>query len=57
MKPSLGVTIVVVCAATLMAQTSTNKTKTAPANRSTAMAKDIQALRETVAAQQQQMEA
>lgn len=57
MKPSLCVTIVVVCAATLMAQTSTNKTKTAPANRSTAMAKDIQALRETVAAQQQQMEA
>ena len=57
MKPSLCVTIVVVCAATLTAQTSTNKTKTAPANRSTAMAKDIQALRETVAAQQQQMEA
>jgi uncharacterized coiled-coil protein SlyX len=57
MKPSLCVTIVVVCAATLMAQTSTNKTKTAPANRSMAMAKDIQALRETVAAQQQQMEA
>jgi hypothetical protein len=49
--------MVVVCAATLMAQTSTSKTKTAPANRSTAMAKDIQALRETVAAQQQQMEA
>ena len=57
MKPSLYVTIVVVCAATLMAQTSTNKTKTAPANRSAAMAKDIHALRETVAAQQQQMEA
>ena len=57
MKPSRCVAIVVVCAATLMAQTSSNKTKTAPANRSTAMAKDIQALRETVAAQQQQMEA
>jgi len=57
MKPSLSVAIVVVCAATLMAQTSTNKTKTAPASRSTVMAKDIQALRETVAAQQQQMEA
>src|ERR1700730_15039446 len=57
MKPSLCVAMAVVCAATLMAQTSTNKTKTGPANRSTAMAKDIQALRETVAAQQQQMEA
>ena len=57
MKPSLYVAIVVVCTAPLMAQTSTNKTKTAPANRSTAMAKDIEALRETVAAQQQQMEA
>lgn len=62
MKPSLCVAMAVVCAATLtvkssMAQTSTNKKKPAPVNRSTAMAKDIQALRETVAAQQQQMEA
>ncbi len=45
--------------ATLAAQTSTpkSKAKAAPASRSTAMAKDIQALRETVAAQQQQMKA
>ena len=62
MKPSLCVALVVVCAATLMAQTSMAQTSTskktlAPVNRSTAMAKDIQALRETVAAQQQQMEA
>ena len=57
MKPSLCVAMVVVCAATLLAQTSTNKKKTVPVNRSTAMAKDIQALRETVTAQQQQMEA
>ena len=57
MKPSLCVAMVVVCAATLLAQTSANKKKTVPVNRSTAMAKDIQALRETVTAQQQQMEA
>jgi TolA-binding protein len=57
MKPSLCVAMVVVCAATLPAQTSSNKKKTVPVNRSTAMAKDIQALRETVTAQQQQMEA
>src|SRR6476660_3483281 len=57
MKPSLCVAMVVVCAATLLAQTSTNKKKTVPVNRSTAMAKDIQALRETVTVQQQQMEA
>ena len=57
MKPSLCVAMVVVFAATSMAQTSTSKKKTAPVNRSTAMAKDIQALRETVTAQQQQMEA
>lgn len=61
MKPSLFVAIAVVCAATMMAQssmaqTSTSEKKPAPANRSTVMAKDIQALRETVAAQQQQME-
>ena len=61
MKPSLFVAMAVVCAATMMAQssmaqTSTSEKKPAPANRSTVMAKDIQALRETVAAQQQQME-
>jgi hypothetical protein len=61
MKPSLCVAMAVVCAATLtakssMAQTSTSKKKPAPVSRSTAMAKDIQALRETVAVQQQQME-
>ena len=53
MKPRLCVAMVVVCAATSMAQTPTSKKKTAPVNRSTAIAKDIQALRETVTAQQQ----
>jgi hypothetical protein len=57
MKPSRCMAMVVVLSATLMAQNPANKTKTAPASRSTGMAKDIQALRETVAAQQQQMEA
>src|SRR5450755_3565864 len=57
MKPSQCMAMVVVLSATLMAQNPANKTKTAPASRSTGMAKDIQALRETVAAQQQQMEA
>jgi hypothetical protein len=57
MKSSLYVALVVVLTATLMAETPNSKAKKTPANRSTAMAKDIQALRETVAVQQQQMEA
>lgn len=44
MKPSRCMAMVVVLSATLMAQTPANKTKTPPAGRSTAMAKDIQAL-------------
>jgi hypothetical protein len=40
--------LAVMLTATVMAQTPTNKTRNARANRSTAMAKDIQALRETV---------
>ena len=55
MKPSLCVAMVVMLTATLVAQTPSGQTKKVPANRSTAMAKDIQALREIVAAQQQQM--
>jgi Putative porin len=57
MKSSLVMAMVVVWTATLLAQTPTNKTRKAPASRSTTLPKDVQALRETVAAQQQQMEA
>ena len=57
MRTSLSLAIVVVFSATLMAQTSGSNAKKPPASRSTAVTKDIQALRETVAAQQQQMEA
>jgi hypothetical protein len=53
MRPSLCVAIVVVLTATLMAQTSGTQAKKAPASRSWEMAKDIQVLRKTVAAQQQ----
>jgi hypothetical protein len=57
MKPSRYLVVTVLLTATLLAQNPNKKTNSARANRSTAMAKDIQALRETVAAQQQQMEA
>jgi len=56
MKPSRYL-VVAVLTATLLAQNPNKKPNSASANRSNAMAKDIQALRETVAAQQQQMEA
>jgi TolA-binding protein len=57
MKPSRYLVVTVLLTVTLLAQNPNKKTNRASANRSTAMAKDIQALRETVAAQQQQMEA
>jgi putative porin len=57
MTPSQFLVIAVFLTATLMAQTPKNKTKNTNLNRSAAMAKDIQNLRDTVAAQQQQMEA
>jgi hypothetical protein len=56
MKKSRCLVVAGLLTATLIAQTPNKKTNRPSANRSTAMAKDIQALRETVAAQQQQME-
>jgi hypothetical protein len=49
--------VAVMLTAASLAQTPNKKINSAGRNRSTAMAKDIQVLRETVAAQQQQMEA
>jgi hypothetical protein len=57
MTPSRYLVVAAFLTATLMAQTPKNKTKNPTLNRSAAMAKDIQTLRDTVAAQQQQMEA
>ncbi|HMJ20279.1 MAG TPA: putative porin, partial [Terriglobales bacterium] len=49
--------VAVMLTAASLAQTPNKKINSAGRNRSTAMAKDIQVLRDTVAAQQQQMEA
>jgi len=57
MTASRYLAVAVILTAASLAQTPNKKINSAGRNRSTAMAKDIQVLRETVAAQQQQMEA